>query len=68
MNEWKVSSVWEPPISFLSTLKESKPSTSEGTPLVKGINDKAKKTCAGIGLIQLSSYLLASAAKQVLVN
>lgn len=46
----KVSSIWEPSTYSPATLNESD-STSEGTPLVKGISDKATKNCAGIVLI-----------------
>lgn len=59
--EWmklKVSSIWEPSTYFPATVNESD-NTSEGTSLIKGISDKATKTCAGIGHIQLSADFLA---------
>lgn len=68
--KWKVSSVWEPSTSFPATLKESKHSIIRGhSTRIKGISDKAT-----IPVLVLASYnclltsLLASAAKQVLVN
>lgn len=44
---------------FFATLNKFKHSISEGTPLVKGICDKATKTCGDFGLIHLSADLLA---------
>lgn len=55
----RVSSIWEPCTHFPATLNKYKCSISEGTALVKGIPDKATKTCGDFGLKQLSADFLA---------